>query len=328
MGDNNADITAGGNVPSPAPHWLSPDIWNRRTEVTTDACIPRDPPPNLNTVGGVTRDCGSSSDHEDPVAGVTNFLYATLRNTRPGSARNVYAEVAVYIANASTGLSWPTDFTMLPQSRQFLTLHLEPGQVTDIGPLPWTPPAPTTSDHWCIYIRVLSVQEASLVEGSDVGTNVANSNSIAWRNLKIVAPDARAKVSKFIVRNIQAAEERLALQFDVAPALFQNARLTVQLDETLQRAFQAGEGKVDGLRMTEQGAFIVTSAQARIDGLRLAARQQGGATIRLDADAVMTAEGDVQVTQISSKGVDGGVTLCVARRGASDEPQTGCVHSP
>jgi hypothetical protein len=259
---------------------------------------------------------------------VTNFLYATLRNTRPGSARNVYAEVAVYIANASTGLSWPTDFTMLPQSRQFLTLHLEPGQVTDIGPLPWTPPAPTTSDHWCIYIRVLSVQEASLVEGSDVGTNVANSNSIAWRNLKIVAPDARAKVSKFIVRNIQAAEERLALQFDVAPALFQNARLTVQLDETLQRAFQAGEGKVDGLRMTEQGAFIVTSAQARIDGLRLAARQQGGATIRLDADAVMTAEGDVQVTQISSKGVDGGVTLCVARRGASDEPQTGCVHSP
>src|SRR5215210_5202159 len=101
---------------------------------------------------------------------------------------------------------------MLPESRQFITLNLEPGQVTDIGPLPWTPPSPSPSDHWCIYIRVLSVQEAPLVEGANVDTNVANSNSIAWRNLKIVQPGQEKKSAQFIVRNIRAGEERLVLQ--------------------------------------------------------------------------------------------------------------------
>lgn len=315
MGDNAADIAANGSVPSPGPHWLSPDIWNRTSEVTTDTCIPRDPPPNLNTVGGVARDCGSSADHENPVAGVTNYLYATLRNTRPGPARNVYAEVAVYIANASTGLTWPTDFTMLPESRQFITLYLEPGQVTDIGPLPWVPPSPTPSDHWCIYIRVLSVQEAPLVEGTNIDTNVANSNSIAWRNLKIVQPGEEMKKAQFIVRNIQAAEERLALQFDVTPALLQAGTLVLRLDPILQRGFVAGEGKLEGLRMTQQGVFAVTSARARMTGIRLAKRQQGTVSIQLDGTDRKT-EGDVLVTQISSKGVDGGVMLRVAKRGS------------
>ncbi|HEV8611031.1 MAG TPA: tyrosinase family protein [Thermoanaerobaculia bacterium] len=314
MGDNDPDIAANGNVPSLSPRWLSPDIWNRRTEVTTDACIPRDPPPNLNTVGGVTRECGSSAEHENPVAGVTNYLYATLRNTRPGPTRNVYAEVAVYIANASTGLAWPADFTLLPQSRQFITLHLEPAQVTDIGPLPWTPPSPAPADHWCLYIRVLSVQEAPLVEGLSVDTNVANSNSIAWRNLKIVEPGGDAADSAmFLVRNIREGEERLELQLEVAPALLRTGRLVFRLDETLRRAFTTGQGKVEGLRMTEPGVFTVTSAKSRIAGIRLAARRQGAATVRLYGSD-RTGEGDVQVTQISSKGVDGGVTLRVAKK--------------
>lgn len=316
IGDNAADIAANGSVPSPGPHWLSPDIWNRRAEVTTDACIPRDPPPNLNTVGGVTRDCGSSADHENPVAGVTNFLYATLRATGPAPTRNVYAEVAVYIANASTGLAWPTDFTLLPESRQFITLHLEPGQVTAIGPLPWVPPSPAPSDHWCIYVRVLSVQEAPLVEGANVGTNVANSNSIAWRNLKIVSPGQERKIARFAVRNLQAGDEWLALQVEVTPALFQTGTLVLRLDETLQRGITAGNARLEGLKMTGRGVFAMTSEKSSITGIRLAARQQGAATVQLDAPAGKAAEGDVQVSQISSKGIDGGVTLRVARKGS------------
>ncbi len=187
MADNGSDVAANGNVPSPAPLTLSPDVWNRRAPVTTDGCIPRIPPPNLTTVGGVTRDCGSSADHENPVSGRTNFLYATLRNTRPGAVGNAYAEVAVYIASASTGLTWPIDFTLLPESRQFITVRLEPGQMTDIGPLPWTPPSPAPSDQFCLYLRVLSVQETAPVEGTNVDTNVANSNSITRRNVNVVS---------------------------------------------------------------------------------------------------------------------------------------------
>jgi hypothetical protein len=314
MGDNAADIAAGGVPPSPGLHYISPDIWNRRIEVTTDACIPRTSPPSLNTAGGVTRNCGSDADHENPVAGVVNYLYATLRNTGTTPHRNLYAEVAVYIANASTGLSWPTDFTMLPESRQFITLNLEPGQVTAIGPLPWIPPAPTPSDHWCIYVRVLSVQEALLVEGPVVDTNVANSNSIAWRNLKIVHPGERM-MSRFIVRNIRRAGEALTLEFATPAGLVGHGRMIVQLDPALLRA--AGEApKLRGLRQLEQGQFLITDARAAIDGLRLAPRASGVAELRFEPSPQLAEGGDIIVVQRSSAGVDGGVTLRIAGRRA------------
>lgn len=313
MGDNPADVAAVGTVPSPSPRWLSPDIWNRRSEITTDACVPRVPPPNLATVGGVVRDCGSSADHENPVTGSTNFLYATLRNTRPDSARTVYAEVAVYIANASTGLAWPADFTQLPESRQMITLFLEPGQETDIGPLPWTPPSPSPSDHWCIYIRVLSVQESPLSEGAVVDTNVANSNSIAWRNLKIVNPGEAMKAS-FIVRNIRPDGDRLALTFELPQALLATATVGIRLDEALQRAVVEGQARLEGLRGDPRQRLLLTAPKARIDGLRLAPRQQGAIVIEADkAGTRDVAEGDIQVIQSSGNGVDGGVTLRVAR---------------
>ena len=48
----------------------------------------------------------------------------------------------------------------------------------------------------------------------------------------------------------------------------------------------------------------------------MAAHPQGVVTIHLNAAAGTAAEGDVQVTQISRKGVDGGVTLRVAKKGS------------
>ena len=321
MGDNAADIAANGTVPSPDPRWLSPDIWSRRAEVTTDACLPRDGSGNLLTVGGIARNCGTSADHENPVAGSTNYLYATLRNTRPGSARTVYAEVAVYIANASAGLAWPADFTMLNESRQFITLHLEPGQTTSIGPLPWVPPSPSPSDHWCLYIRVLSVQEAPLVEGTDVNINTRDSNSIAWRNLKVVNPGDEMMMAMFIVRNIRPAGERLALQIDTAPALVRaGGRVAIAFDDVLQRAFVGGDGRLDGLTRQQDGGFAMAGARARITGLRLNPRQAGAATLRLEVPAGTKATGDVTVTQISSKGVDGGVTLRLAAKAGPETP--------
>ncbi|HEV2719751.1 MAG TPA: tyrosinase family protein [Thermoanaerobaculia bacterium] len=313
MGDNAADIAANGVPPSPAPHWLSPDIWNRRSAVTTDACVPRDGSGHLITVGGVTRDCGTSADHENPLSGTPNFLYATLRNNAP-TPRNVYAEVAVYIANASTGLSWPADFTMLPESRQFITLFLDPGQTTSIGPLPWTPPSPVPSDHFCIYIRVLTVQEPPLVEGSNIDTNVANSNSISWRNLKIVDSVMGMKSARFIVRNIQRETQPLTLQIEIPPALLQAGRLAIRLDNALLAAFKEGKGRTEGLKAGENGTFFVTSPKARINGLLLASRKAGAAEVALELGK--EAVGDVTVTQISAKGVDGGVTMRVAKRRA------------
>jgi len=192
MADNATDITNNGLPPSPGTRSVSPDVWNRRTEVVTDACVrPADANNNKVTTGGVVRNCGTSADHQNPVAGVTNYLYGTLRNTRPGAARLVYAEVGVYYAQGTTGLTYPMNFTMIPDSRQFITLQLAPGATTSLGPIPWTPPPvlPTPAGRYSLYLRVMTVQNDPPVEtASGLNTDVGNNNDLAWRTIKVVAP--------------------------------------------------------------------------------------------------------------------------------------------
>jgi len=310
MADNPTDIADNGTVPSPGTHWISPDVWNRRSPVATDPCVaPVDAYGDHVTTGGVVRDCGSSADHENPVSGVTNYLYGTLRNTQPGAPRVVYAEVGVYYALASSGLTYPVDFTMIPQSRQFIALHLEPGTTTSIGPIPWTPPPlPPANDHYCLYLRVLSVQATPPVEGAGIDTDVANNNDLAWRNIKVVAPGDTSPASFFIVRNIRAGQQRLALRFEVPEALIQaRARIRITLDKALLRAWREGQGQLEGLKPDRAGGFVLTGPRAQMAGLLLGPRASGH--VRVQVAAARPATGDLTITQLSAQGIDGGVTL-------------------
>jgi hypothetical protein len=310
MADNPTDITNNGTVPSPGTHWISPDVWNRRAQVAIDACVqPVDAYGDHVTTGGVVRNCGTSADHENPVSGVTNYLYGTLRNTRPGSPRVVYAEIGVYFALASSGLTYPVDFTVVPETRQFVALHLEPGTTTSIGPIPWVPPpVPPVNDHYCLYMRVLSVQATLPVEGMGIDTDVANNNNLAWRNIKVVAPGDMSAPSFFIVRNIGERAERLALRFDIPPEVIRAlANFRVTFDEALTRAFRAGEAKLEGLKPDGKGGFLLTEAKAAIVGLQMAPREEGHVKVQLGGKPPI--RGDITITQMSTKGVDGGVTL-------------------
>lgn len=309
MGDNAADIAAGGAVPSPGIHWMSPDVWNRRSEITSDTCLPRTPP-HLNTVGGVVRDCGSEADHENPVTGSTNFLYATVRNSGRAQ-RNLYAEVAVYIASAATGLSWPADFKLLPDSRQFITLNLEPGQVTDIGPIPWVPPSPAPSDHFCLYVKILSVQETPPTEGTNVDSNVANSNSIAWRNIKVVPAGSPAMFSKFIVRNIWPEAREIHLDIMPDQRLQSRGQILVTLDPRLQRA-AANLREIRGAVALGRGRWRLEGPRVRFGPIPLRPREQG--MVQLDFRGDADATGDIIVVQQSGDKQDGGTTLRISDR--------------
>ena len=316
MADNPTDMANNGTVPSPGTHWISPDVWNRRAEVTTNACVqPPDSYGDLVTTGGIVRDCGTAADHENPITGVTNYLYGTLRNTRPNSPRVVYAEVGVYYALASSGLTYPTDFTMIPETRQFIALQLEPGTTTSIGPIPWIPPAlPPANDHYCLYLRVLSVQAAPPVEGLGIDTDVANNNNLAWRNIKVVAPGDTSPPSFFIVRNIGQRRDRLALRFEISPELIrEHVSIRLILDEALMRAFLAGKGKIQGLRPDRRDGFLITSEKATIVGLLMAPRGAGHVKIEL-GPTKPSVRGEITITQIGAKGVDGGVTILLASK--------------
>ena len=339
IADNATDLTNNGTVPSPPLHYVSPDIWNRNSQAT---CTPTDPQT------GVVRNCGSTADHENPVTGVENYLYATLRNNRPGANLVVYAEVAVYVANASTGLAWPTNFggapagIPLPETRQFITLHLGPGQETDIGPLPWVPPAPTPSDHWCLYIRVLSVQDSfGIIEGTDVGANTAGSNSIAWRNVKIVtaseksggavggggggAGAARNDQAAFIVRNIRPGAAALDLEIRVPDVLLrQQAAVELALSPRMQELMRKSRAQTegfaaadpDGRTPTGEQTLLINQPVAALRGLMFEPREEAAVTVRVNR-ATLTAPQDIVIEQKSEGRVDGGILLHVQPGGAT-----------
>ena len=240
MADNAGDLAAGGTEPSSGTLWMSPSIWNRNAPAV---CTPADP------IATVTRTCGSAADHENPIASVTNYLYATIRNDRPGAVEVKYVEVAVYIANASTGRTWPVSFGgdpdgALPETRQFLTVNVQPGQVTDVGPLPWTPPVPSPSDHWCVYVRLLSQQSPiSVAEGANIGTNVQANNNIIWRNLHIVVNSTDS--ATFTVSNG-------ALRIDVPQKFFDAGRVRLLAPRAAAARWKGLEGLQRAKRERQQ----------------------------------------------------------------------------
>lgn len=119
MRDNVADT---GMVPSLGVMWLSPDVWNR-----------------LAPDGGST--------HGDPEFGQVNYLYANLRNASPVTVHAT--SIDVWVALASTGLSWPDDFSYVGR---FSVPNLGPTRCARWGPWNGTRPRPpprTTTASTC-----------------------------------------------------------------------------------------------------------------------------------------------------------------------------------
>jgi hypothetical protein len=189
MADNSAD---NGVEPSTPPYNVSQDVWNRTEQNTTDACVgPVDAYGNRITAGGVIRRCGTNLDHQAPIAGQTNYLYGRLRNTRTGSPKVMYSEVAVYYALTSSALIFPNDYTLIPESRQFIALHTNPGSVTSIGPVPWVPPVPANpNDQYALYLRILSTQAAPPTIGGSTEGDVATNRDVVRRDVVIMPPPA------------------------------------------------------------------------------------------------------------------------------------------
>jgi len=70
---------------------------------------------------------------------------------------------------------------------------------------------------------------------------------------------------------------------------------------------------VDGLKAIGTSAFQLTAAEATIQGLLVAPRAEGH--VRVDLSGTKTAgPSDLTFTQVSSRGVDGGITIRLSRK--------------
>jgi hypothetical protein len=145
-------------------------------------------------------------EHQDPIKDQPNFIYVKIHNGGAATSGNL----EVRIANASVGLSWPTDWTVVSS----VPVGTFAAHTTQIIEVPWTP---TAEGHYCLIARWISASDPmTTAETSDIDANVRGNNNIVWHNVNIVklGGDAEADAS-FLV---QTADRVVTTSLTVRPA--------------------------------------------------------------------------------------------------------------
>lgn len=219
MRDNPTDT---GTVPSTGSMWQSPALWNRIMD-------------------------DGMAGHENPEFGHPNYLYATVRN-RHATQIVRGATVEFWIAQASAGLVWPTNFQLVGR---LSAPNLPAATSRQVGPLVWDPPSPSPSDHFCFYVRVTSPQDpVTFAEGPSVGTNARNSNNLVWKNVNIVNVSS-SKTVTFLVRNTNRKRANIALDIEIPEAFLEVGEVFVKLSPDLERA-RAEQAPTTGVEVVSE----------------------------------------------------------------------------
>jgi hypothetical protein len=278
--DNPSDT---GATPSTGQMWLSPDVWNR-----------------------VAADAGTT--HQNPVFGLTNSLYVQLRNRSPELAQAT--SIDVWIAPASTGLSWPDDFEFVGR---LTAPKLPAGGNAMIGPLLWNPPAPNPSDHFCFYVRVVNAHDpVTLVEGGDVGINASQSNNLAWRNVNVIDLAAGAANFTLLTENPEDEEASVEIFIEMPEALLAIARPSIALSPSLRQPSVESSGVAAEELRRANGQFVpLRSARVRLTGIRYEPFQKELIRLSFAYTGARTGEYPVDITQRVNGKIVGGVRYLV-----------------
>jgi hypothetical protein len=264
--DLPADV---GLEPDPAlfgqPMWQSPDIWVRN-----------------NTTPG---------PHQNPEYGQVNYVHVNVRNRSTVTAIN--APVKVYYANASVGLSWPADWTLIGTAT---IASLAPGATTEITPLPWSPP---TTGHFCLLSRIDTPQDPmTFAETTNVDYNTRYNNNIVWKNVNVVDlvanpvvkvtfifrnPDRLARRSRLLFRPPVAvaqpadpAEKGLsaAVPGDVGDPFLQRGRVVMALPDKLVALMEEQGVKPERLKQIDRNTYEMVDGEAGFLEVKLEGREE------------------------------------------------------
>jgi hypothetical protein len=114
-------------------------------------------------------------EHQNPEVGQQNYIYE-LHN----AGLQASGSVEVYVANASTGLSWPSDWSLVSST----AIASFPQQSTRTVEMPWTP---SGAGHYCILARWISAGDPMTTpETTNIEANTRGNNNVIWRNVHIV----------------------------------------------------------------------------------------------------------------------------------------------
>ncbi|PQJ61788.1 M36 family metallopeptidase [Photobacterium angustum] len=210
---NSLNVTNGFGIPSSCDE--TADVWVEDTHYDYFGPAPdTGNEPDANMVGkSMWRSkaiwnrvvAGSPGPHQNPEFGQKNEIYVNVKNRGAATAFNTTVEV--YWAHASTGLTWPTGWTLLGTD----TIGTLPVGADVQATVTWEPP---TTGHYCLVARLINPQDPmSFPETASINYNTRQNNNIAWRNMNVVdlLINQQQKIS-FIARGIDTSNQQIVLQ--------------------------------------------------------------------------------------------------------------------
>lgn len=226
-----------GDIPSPGPHWTSPDIWVR----------------NVDIAAGDNPELG----HQAPVNNQPNYLYVRVRNrgTRPAPAGTFRLET--FRCDPGTGMIWPTHFQSIGQL--VIPDPVPPGGSVRVGPFIWTP---QTTGHEGLLAVVHGAPDPSITAtlNGQVPHHllVRFDNNVGQRNMtsQMVVPGGRTRTSLTLRGGVGTTANSWQLD---ATALPQDTKITLHLPRRVVEpatlsGFTGTAGTDTGSALTMSGA--------------------------------------------------------------------------
>ncbi|WP_452602328.1 zinc metalloprotease [Pontimicrobium sp. MEBiC06410] len=277
--DTDADV---GNEPNneSTRFYRSEDMWVR------------------NTNDGLTNE-----EHQNPIGGATNYVYVKVRNR--GCTTSASANVRLYWAKASTGLSWPTPWDGSVGSPVYGSpLGVQPtGAVSGSGytilEFQWNN-TPNPNDyaafgadkaHFCLLSRIETSSTApygmTSPETTNLGNNVKNNNNIVWKNVTVSIPSG-GRYASVLVSNYTRTPKVYTLRFDIPRIknILNNGELYISPESPLIKYLkETGQLKTKGIEQTNRG-YLVADRNAQLLDFKLDSSQ----TLALDIEFITNPE--------------------------------------
>lgn len=201
-------------------------------------------------------------DHQNPEYGQENFVHARLLREVTEREEPIAGEVEFYVANASTGLSWQSQWTLVGSVP---VLSFPPTASELIVKAPWKPEG---TGHYCMVARWVSPEDMPHADNPDIDRYTRDNNNVVWRNLNVIDLAANEKsLATLIVRNVDEGNKGVHLAFRLPrkegalPFVGKQGRVFIRLHEKLFHRWQEMGAKSEGLELVEETLLEVVDPQ-------------------------------------------------------------------
>jgi hypothetical protein len=230
-------------------------------------------------------------------------VYVKVRNR--GCTTSASANVRLYWAKASTGLSWPTPWDGSVGSPVYGSpLGVQPtGAVSGSGytilEFQWNN-TPNPNDyaafgadkaHFCLLSRIETSSTApygmTSPETTNLGNNVKNNNNIVWKNVTVSIPSG-GRYASVLVSNYTRTPKVYTLRFDIPRIknILNNGELYISPESPLIKYLkEIGQLKTKGIEQTNRG-YLVADRNAQLLDFKLDNSQ----TLALDIEFITNPE--------------------------------------